>query len=202
MSSTSSIRKSPTGSSSSSAARRPSTWPAALQRQASRSWARRPEAIDRAEDRERFGEIVRRLKLNQPDNDNVTNVEGALKAAERIGYPVLVRPSYVLGGRAMEIVYDAATLREYHGARPADLARSPDPHRQVPGRCRRARRGRHQRRDGHRHRRASWSTSRRRASTRATAPACCRRSPSPRISSRPSKSRPACSPASSVSWGS
>jgi carbamoyl-phosphate synthase large subunit len=69
------------------------------------------EAIDRAEDRERFGDIVRRLKLNQPDNDNVTNIEDALKAAERIGYPVLVRPSYVLGGRAMEIVYDAATLR-------------------------------------------------------------------------------------------
>jgi carbamoyl-phosphate synthase large subunit len=71
------------------------------------------EAIDRAEDRERFGDIVRKLKLNQPDNDNVTNVEGALKAAERIGYPVLVRPSYVLGGRAMEIVYDPQTLREY-----------------------------------------------------------------------------------------
>ena len=71
------------------------------------------EAIDRAEDRERFGDIVRRLKLNQPDNDNVTDIEDALKAAERIGYPVLVRPSYVLGGRAMEIVYDAATLRQY-----------------------------------------------------------------------------------------
>jgi carbamoyl-phosphate synthase large subunit len=71
------------------------------------------EAIDRAENRERFGDIVRKLKLNQPDNDNVTNVEAALKAAGRIGYPVLVRPSYVLGGRAMEIVYDPATLREY-----------------------------------------------------------------------------------------
>ena len=71
------------------------------------------EAIDRAEDRERFGDIVRRLELNQPDNDTVTNIEDALKAAERIGYPVLVRPSYVLGGRAMEIVYDAATLRQY-----------------------------------------------------------------------------------------
>jgi len=71
------------------------------------------EAIDRAEDRERFGDIVRKLKLNQPDNDTVTHIEAALKAAERIGYPVLVRPSYVLGGRAMEIVYDAATLREY-----------------------------------------------------------------------------------------
>jgi carbamoyl-phosphate synthase large subunit len=71
------------------------------------------EAIDRAEDRERFGDIVRRLKLNQPDNDTVMDAEAALKAAERIGYPVLVRPSYVLGGRAMEIVYDAATLRQY-----------------------------------------------------------------------------------------
>ena len=72
-----------------------------------------PDAIDRAEDRERFQEIVRRLNLNQPDNDTATDVNGALQMAERIGYPVLVRPSYVLGGRSMKIVYDSETLREF-----------------------------------------------------------------------------------------
>ncbi len=72
-----------------------------------------PDAIDRAENRERFQEIVRVLQLNQPENDTATDVAGAIRAAERIGYPVLVRPSYVLGGRSMEIVYDAATLSQF-----------------------------------------------------------------------------------------
>ncbi|HPD57358.1 MAG TPA: carbamoyl-phosphate synthase large subunit, partial [Smithellaceae bacterium] len=72
-----------------------------------------PDAIDRAENRDRFQEIVRKLKLNQPDNDTAMDVEKALAAAARIGYPVLVRPSYVLGGRSMEIVYDATTLRSF-----------------------------------------------------------------------------------------
>jgi carbamoyl-phosphate synthase large subunit len=72
-----------------------------------------PDSIDRAENRDRFQEIVTKLKLNQPDNDTAMDVEKALVAAERIGYPVLVRPSYVLGGRSMEIVYDAETLRSF-----------------------------------------------------------------------------------------
>ena len=72
-----------------------------------------PDAIDRAEDRERFQDIVRRLNLNQPDNDVATNVNQALRVAERIGYPVLVRPSYVLGGRSMEIAYDLETLCQF-----------------------------------------------------------------------------------------
>ncbi len=72
-----------------------------------------PDAIDRAENRDRFQEIVAKLKLNQPDNDTAMNTEKALVAAERIGYPVLVRPSYVLGGRSMEIVYDPETLRTF-----------------------------------------------------------------------------------------
>jgi carbamoyl-phosphate synthase large subunit len=72
-----------------------------------------PDSIDRAENRDRFQEIVTKLKLNQPDNDTAMDVEKALLAAERIGYPVLVRPSYVLGGRSMEIVYDAETLRGF-----------------------------------------------------------------------------------------
>jgi len=72
-----------------------------------------PTAIDRAENRDRFQEIVGKLKLNQPDNDTAMDTEQALIAAQRIGYPVLVRPSYVLGGRSMEIVYDPETLRTF-----------------------------------------------------------------------------------------
>jgi len=72
-----------------------------------------PDSIDRAEDRKRFQEIVDKLRLNQPENETATDVPGAVEAAERIGYPVLVRPSYVLGGRSMEIVYDADTLSQY-----------------------------------------------------------------------------------------
>jgi carbamoyl-phosphate synthase large subunit len=72
-----------------------------------------PDAIDRAENRDRFQEIVHKLNLNQPDNDTAMDAEKALAAAARIGYPVLVRPSYVLGGRSMEIVYDAPTLKSF-----------------------------------------------------------------------------------------
>jgi len=72
-----------------------------------------PTAIDRAENRDRFQEIVHKLNLNQPDNDTAMDAEKALIVAERIGYPVLVRPSYVLGGRSMEIVYDPETLRTF-----------------------------------------------------------------------------------------
>jgi carbamoyl-phosphate synthase large subunit len=69
------------------------------------------EAIDRAEDRGLFQEIVQRLALRQPDNDTAMNVEEAVRVAGRIGYPVLVRPSYVLGGRSMEIIYEEESLR-------------------------------------------------------------------------------------------
>jgi carbamoyl-phosphate synthase large subunit len=72
-----------------------------------------PDAIDMAEDRRRFEKIAREIGLEQPPNGTATSVEEALDAAERIGYPVLVRPSYVLGGRAMQIVYDSDSLREY-----------------------------------------------------------------------------------------
>ncbi|MBN1636695.1 MAG: carbamoyl-phosphate synthase large subunit [Deltaproteobacteria bacterium] len=72
-----------------------------------------PDAIDRAEDRERFQEIVRKIGLNQPVSDIAFSADKALKIAEKIGYPVLVRPSYVLGGRSMEIIYDSDTLREF-----------------------------------------------------------------------------------------
>ncbi len=72
-----------------------------------------PDAIDRAEDRERFQEMLHRLELRQPENGTARSFEEAADVAERIGYPVVVRPSYVLGGRAMEIVYDIDALRRY-----------------------------------------------------------------------------------------
>jgi len=72
-----------------------------------------PEAIDRAEDRKKFAEVLNKLKLKQPMNGTAVTVEEAKKEARRIGYPVLVRPSYVLGGRAMEIVYEEAALENY-----------------------------------------------------------------------------------------
>ncbi|MFK7819018.1 MAG: carbamoyl-phosphate synthase large subunit [Planctomycetaceae bacterium] len=72
-----------------------------------------PDMIDAAEDRERFQAILNKLGLRQPPNGIATNVEAARTAANRIGYPVLVRPSYVLGGRAMEICYDESSLVKY-----------------------------------------------------------------------------------------
>ncbi|MDD5237810.1 MAG: carbamoyl-phosphate synthase large subunit, partial [Candidatus Omnitrophica bacterium] len=71
------------------------------------------DAIDRAEDRKRFSGLVDKLKLAQPPGGTAITVEEAKKIARTIGYPVLVRPSYVLGGRAMEIVYDDKTLEYY-----------------------------------------------------------------------------------------
>ncbi len=72
-----------------------------------------PDAIDRAEDRERFQQMVNKLNLKQPANATVSNMEQALSEAENIGFPLVVRPSYVLGGRAMEIVYDLNDLKRY-----------------------------------------------------------------------------------------
>src|SRR5437762_3981946 len=72
-----------------------------------------PEPIDMAAARERFEALARRLGVTQPANGTARSVENAVQVARRIGYPVLVRPSYVLGGRAMEIVYDDASLRGY-----------------------------------------------------------------------------------------
>ncbi|MCA9117067.1 MAG: carbamoyl-phosphate synthase large subunit, partial [Planctomycetaceae bacterium] len=72
-----------------------------------------PDMIDAAEDRDRFTQILNRLGLKQPPNGIATDIEGARAIAERISYPVLVRPSYVLGGRAMEICYDEQSLVRY-----------------------------------------------------------------------------------------
>ncbi|MCC7195584.1 MAG: carbamoyl-phosphate synthase large subunit [Gemmatimonadaceae bacterium] len=72
-----------------------------------------PDSIDIAEDRRRFEKIARELGVAQPPNGTATSTEEAVAVAARIGYPVLVRPSYVLGGRAMEIVYNETSLRDY-----------------------------------------------------------------------------------------
>ncbi|MFA7425604.1 MAG: carbamoyl-phosphate synthase large subunit [Desulfosarcinaceae bacterium] len=72
-----------------------------------------PESIDRAEDRELFQAMLHKLGLEQPPNGTATSVPEAKAVAERIGYPVIVRPSYVLGGRAMKIVYDPADLENF-----------------------------------------------------------------------------------------
>ena len=72
-----------------------------------------PESIDLAEDRKQFGKLLEDLKIPQPRGGTATSVEQALAVAEQIGYPVLVRPSYVLGGRAMVIAYDADAVTRY-----------------------------------------------------------------------------------------
>jgi len=71
------------------------------------------KSIDRAEDRGKFAKLIRKLNINQPDNGSATSKKEAKQIAKRIGYPVLVRPSYVLGGRAMKIVYDDTSLDEF-----------------------------------------------------------------------------------------
>jgi carbamoyl-phosphate synthase large subunit len=76
-------------------------------------WGTTPESIDLAEDREKFEQILRKLDIKQPENGIARSFPEAMTVANRIGYPVVVRPSYVLGGRAMEIVYSDAELERY-----------------------------------------------------------------------------------------
>jgi carbamoyl-phosphate synthase large subunit len=84
-----------------------------------------PESIELAEDRKHFGALLRRLRIPHPENGAAMDVEEAAAIARRIGYPVLVRPSYVLGGRAMVIAYDERTLVDY-------VARAEELHRAFP----------------------------------------------------------------------
>ncbi len=76
-------------------------------------WGTSPDSIDAAEDRERFEQMLRELEITQPANGLARSYEESLAIAQRIGYPVVVRPSYVLGGRAMEIVFSDADLERY-----------------------------------------------------------------------------------------
>jgi carbamoyl-phosphate synthase large subunit len=84
-----------------------------LEREGVRILGTSPDSIDRAEDRKRFKALLHKLDLKQPENDTAMSQEKAAEIAGRIGYPVMVRPSYVLGGRAMEIVYDEESLMDY-----------------------------------------------------------------------------------------
>ena len=93
-----------------------------------------PENIDLAEDRKLFGKLLDDLKIPSPANGSATNVEEACAVARSIGFPVLVRPSYVLGGRAMVIAYDEDTVRRYMQEAVIVLARAPGADRPVPGR--------------------------------------------------------------------
>ena len=76
-------------------------------------WGTSPDSIDLAEDRDRFGALLDSLDVAHPQYATATSVEEALEVAGQIGFPMMVRPSYVLGGRAMEIVYDMASLENY-----------------------------------------------------------------------------------------
>ena len=115
------------------------------------------DAIDRAEDRRRFGELLKKLGLRAPAWGTAHGLDEARAIAERIGYPVMVRPSYVLGGRAMEIVHDPSGLAQFvltamEASRRESLASRArragraDPDRPVPARRDRGRRRRRRRR--------------------------------------------------------
>lgn len=86
---------------------------ASLQRAGVKVFGTSVDDIDRAEDRERFDEVLTQTQIPRPQGISVTNLDEAVTGAAKIGYPVMVRPSYVLGGRAMEIVYNEAELRDY-----------------------------------------------------------------------------------------
>ena len=86
---------------------------ASLQKAGVKVFGTSVDDIDRAEDRERFDEVLTQTQIPRPQGISVTNLDDAVTGAVKIGYPVMVRPSYVLGGRAMEIVYNEAELRDY-----------------------------------------------------------------------------------------
>ncbi len=85
----------------------------ALQAAGARILGTSPDSIDLAEDRDQFREMMEKLRIPMPESDMASDIDGALAAAARIGYPVMVRPSYVLGGRGMEVVHDDAEMRIY-----------------------------------------------------------------------------------------
>ena len=143
-----------------------------------RSSAPRVESIERAEDRKLFQQMLDKLGLNQPPNGTATNEDEAVAAAAKVGYPVLVRPSFVLGGRAMQIVYSRRRAALLHAQRRRRLARAPRAGRPLPRRRDRGRRRLHRRRRDRRHRRDHGAHRAGRRPLRRLAPAS---SPRPRF---------------------
>src|SRR5258705_3201345 len=88
-------------------------------------WGTSVDAIDLAEDRVRFGELLQRLEIPHPDWGSAETPDVAREAAARVGYPVLVRPSYVLGGRGMEIAYDETSLMDFLAAATSAARKGP-----------------------------------------------------------------------------
>ena len=101
-----------------------------------------PENIDLAEDRKLFGKLLDDLQIPSPENGTATSAEEACDVARRIGYPVLVRPSYVLGGRAMVIAYDEESVRRYMREAVTFSQDAAGADRPLPGRRHRSGRGR------------------------------------------------------------
>ena len=149
-----------------------------------------PDAIDLAEDRERFARLVDRLGLRQPLNGIARSRDEAIAVAERIGYPVLTRPSYVLGGRAMEIVDGPAQLDDYIHTAVQVSGDSPVLIDQYLRDAIEVDVDAISRRHATSSSPASCSISRKRASIRATAPARCRPTASSPTSSPRSSGRP------------
>ena len=89
---------------------------AELERRGAHILGTSPKVIDMAEDRDQFGAMMKKLGIPMPESGMAVTVDEALEIAHRIGYPMMVRPSYVLGGRGMEVVYDDAMLRDYMAA--------------------------------------------------------------------------------------
>ncbi len=192
-----------TASSCNSAARRRSSSPSRWNKRNVPILGTSPDAIDLAEDRDRFKQLLDRLKLRQPKSGIATSPEKARAIAEAIGYPIVIRPSYVLGGRGMEIVHDSAQLDRYLARldrrsrpavracrlRPAAAADRPLSHRRH-----RSRRRLPGRRQGHLHRRhhGAHRGSRhpfRRFRLLAAAAQSVRRSRSPSSTGRPARWR-------------
>ncbi len=96
-------------------------------------WGTSPDSIDLAEDRDRFGALLDSLDIPHPQYGTATSIQQALEVGQKIGYPLVVRPSYVLGGRAMEIVYNSESLEQY--MRHAVSASEEHPVLLVSGRC-------------------------------------------------------------------
>ncbi|EIJ23511.1 carbamoyl-phosphate synthetase, large subunit, oligomerization domain protein [Bifidobacterium longum subsp. longum 2-2B] len=146
-----------------------------------------PESIDLAENRELFGEVLKKAEMNAPRYGTALSLEEAKEAAHRIGYPVLVRPSYVLGGRGMEIVYDDKQLNKYVDRALAEAKADTVVSGRLPSRCSSTSSCKTPSKSMSTHcstarnytSAALWSTSRRPVSTPVTPPAPCLRPPCP-----------------------